>query len=121
MTAAINSSRRPRSGSRSTSSTGRDLGVLLGKNDLLRDLKVPRLRPAPDGVPERMETGTQSHEGMVGAAAAVDFLASLADGPTRRERLLAAMEMLHGRGDALVKRLWEGFAKIEGVRLYGSP
>ena len=100
---------------------GPHVGVLFGKHDLLRDLEVPRLRPAPDTVPERMETGTQSHEGMVGAAAAVDFLASLADGPTRRERLLAAFEMLHGRGDALVKRLWGGLAEVAGVRLYGPP
>ena len=34
--------------------------------------------PAPQESPERLETGTQNHEGIVGAAAAVDFLASLA-------------------------------------------
>jgi hypothetical protein len=36
----------------------------------------PRLVPAPEYAPENSETGTQNQEGMVGAAAAVDFLAS---------------------------------------------
>ena len=46
-------------------------------------LDVPKLELAPDTSPERFETGTQNHEGIAGAAAAVDFLASLARGPTR--------------------------------------
>ena len=62
---------------------GPHVGVLYGKHDLLQALDVPKLRPAPDTAPERLETGTQNHEGIVGAAAAVEFLASLADGPTR--------------------------------------
>src|SRR5262249_58661281 len=63
---------------------GPHVGVLYGKRDLLQSLDVPKLRPAPDTAPERLETGTQNHEGIVGAAAAVDFLAMLADGPCRR-------------------------------------
>ena len=58
---------------------GPHVGVLYGKHDLLAHLDVPKLRPAPDTAPERLETGTQNHEGIVGAAAAVEFLASLAD------------------------------------------
>ena len=78
---------------------GPHVGVLYGKHDLLERLDVPKLRPAPDTAPERLETGTQNHEGIVGAAAAVDFLAGLADGPTRRDRLRAAFDVLHERGD----------------------
>jgi selenocysteine lyase/cysteine desulfurase len=58
---------------------------------------------------------------MVGAAAAVEFLASLADGPTRRGRLQAAFDVLHQRGTALVEQLWRGLSEIGGVRLYGPP
>jgi selenocysteine lyase/cysteine desulfurase len=101
---------------------GPHVGVLYGKHDLLQNLDVPKLRPAPDSSPERLETGTQNHEGIVGTAAAVEFLASLADGPTRRTRLQAGFEVLHQRGRALVERLWCGLAEIERVRLYGpSP
>src|SRR5271166_4155438 len=56
---------------------GPHVGVLFGKRELLRSLEVTKLRPAPDTVPERLEAGTQNHEGIVGAAAAVEFLAGL--------------------------------------------
>jgi len=51
----------------------------------------------------------------------VDFLASLAPSATRRERLRAAFQQLHKRGDALVKQLWNGLREMERVRLYGPP
>ena len=66
---------------------GPHIGILYGKDDLLESLDFPKLIPAPDTAPERAETGTQNHEGIVGAAAAVDFLASLAPGPTLHGRL----------------------------------
>jgi len=100
---------------------GPHVGILYGRRALLGSLDFPKLIPAPDSAPERAETGTQNHEAIAGAAAAVDFLASLAPGATRRERLRAAFEQLHERGDALVRQLWTGLAEIEGVRLYGPP
>ncbi|MGO9271514.1 MAG: cysteine desulfurase-like protein [Terriglobia bacterium] len=100
---------------------GPHIGVLYGKRRLLESVDFPKLMPAPDAAPERAETGTQNHEGMVGAAAAVDFLASLADGATRRERLGAAFDALHLRHAALVKQLWQGLSAIDGVTVYGPP
>jgi cysteine desulfurase family protein (TIGR01976 family) len=100
---------------------GPHIGVLWGRQALVEELDAPRLAPAPDYAPELLETGTQNHEGMVGAAAAVDFLASLATAPTRRARLAAAFDALHARGQALVERLWSGLREIPGVTLYGPP
>jgi cysteine desulfurase family protein (TIGR01976 family) len=106
---------------------GPHLGVLYGRRERLESLDVPKLRPAPETVPERLETGTQNHEGIVGAAAAVDFLAALAretDGTkssTRRARLRAVFNTFHQRGAELFKQLWDGLSEIEGVRLYGPP
>lgn len=100
---------------------GPHLGVLWGREALVEELDVPKLAPAPDRSAERLETGTQNHEGIVGAAAAVDFLASLAAGATRRARLEAAYAMLHARGEALLERLWSGLRELPGVTLYGPP
>jgi len=100
---------------------GPHIGILYGRHDLLGSLDFPKLIPAPDSAPERAETGTQNHEGIAGAAAAVDFLASLAPSPTRRERLHAALRQLHDRGDTLIRQLWTGLREIERVRLYGPP
>ncbi|MBV8856626.1 MAG: cysteine desulfurase-like protein [Acidobacteria bacterium] len=106
---------------------GPHVGALFCRRELYESLPFPKLIPAPDYAPEVAETGTQNHEGIVGAAAAVDFLASLAHGsPTaplevsaRRERLRRAFDALHARGAELTKLLWEGLSGVEGVKLYG--
>lgn len=98
---------------------GPHIGVLYGKRELLEALDFPKLIPAPDYAPERAETGTQNHEGIVGAAAAVDFLAALGTGNTRRARLQSAFTFLHERGAVLLNQMWEGLAAIDGVKLYG--
>ena len=100
---------------------GPHIGILYGNRDLLDSLDFPKLIPAPDSTPERAETGTQNHEGITGAAAAVDFLASLASGSTRRERLRIAFRQLHERGEALITQLWNGLREMKRVRLYGLP
>ena len=107
---------------------GPHTGVLYGRESLVAALDVPKLDPAPDWPSERLELGTQNHEGIVGTGAAVDFLASLQKSPptaakketlSRRECLEAAFGELHSRGQALIERLWNGLAAIPGVTLYG--
>ncbi len=100
---------------------GPHIGILYGKRHLLDLADFPKLRPAPNNSPDRVETGTQSHESIAGAAAAVDFLASLSEGASRRERLQATFAELHSRHLELLNRLWNGLAAINGVRLYGPP
>ena len=100
---------------------GPHVGFLFGRKERIEALDLPKLIPAPDTAPERMETGTQNHEGIVGAAAAVDFLAGLGHGSTRRARLAASYSELHRRGVSLLRRLWEGLAENRRVKLYGPP
>ena len=100
---------------------GPHAGVLYGRAEAMAALDVPKLDPAPDTIPDRVETGTQNHEGIVGSGAAVEFIASLAPGATRRERLVNAMTALHARVDALFARLWNGLSAIPRVRCYGPP
>ncbi len=68
---------------------GPHVGAMFCRRELLEMLPFPKLAPAPDTAPERAETGTQNHEGIAGAAAAVDFLAALAraGGGARAARL----------------------------------
>jgi cysteine desulfurase family protein (TIGR01976 family) len=98
---------------------GPHLGVLYGRKELLERLDVPKLQPSPNTAPERMETGTLSHEAIAGAAAAVNFLASLGTGSTRRERLATAFARLHEHGENLLQRMWSGLEAIDGVTLHG--
>ena len=100
---------------------GPHTGVLFGRRERIEALDVPRLDPAHDNSPDRLETGTLNHEGMVGAAAAVDFLASLGAGATRRKRLETAFAGLHARSQELVERLWNGLSALKGVTDDGPP
>jgi len=101
---------------------GPHVGVLWGRRELLAALDPPKLAPASNAPPELLETGTLNHEGIVGAAAAVDFLASLAGGRApRRERLALVSQVLHERADALLRQLWNGLEQTAGVRVYGPP
>ena len=101
---------------------GPHAGILYGRAGLVQSLDIPKLAPAPEAAPERLETGTQNHEGIVGAAAAVEYLASLAEGEgTRRQRLVHAYETLDARGQALTARVWDALSRIDGVTLYGPP
>ncbi len=114
---------------------GPHVGILYARRDLLRTLEVTKLAPAPDTVPERLEAGTQNHEGIAGAGAAVDFLASLDRQEqagsnagesdhwvaSRRQRLGTVYSALHQRGCALLEQFWEGCGAILGVRLFGPP
>src|SRR5688572_12214145 len=100
---------------------GPHAGFLYGKGELLGALDVPKLEPAPDEAPERLETGTQNHEGIVGTGAAVDFLASLAHDPalTRRKALERSFAALHARGRELFELLWNGLGELPRVTRFG--
>jgi cysteine desulfurase family protein (TIGR01976 family) len=99
---------------------GPHIGVLWGKRAAIEALDAPRLDPAPQESPERLETGTQNHEAIVGAAAAVDFIASLAvQSASRRDGVVQALHALEARNTKLFEKLWYSLEEIDGVRLYG--
>ena len=60
-----------------TSSTVHTSALLWCRRELLESLPFAKVQPSSNAAPERAETGTLNHEGIAGAAAAVDFLASL--------------------------------------------
>jgi cysteine desulfurase family protein (TIGR01976 family) len=104
---------------------GPHLGVLWGRRALLESIDVPKLVPAPnEPACERWETGTLSHEAILGAAAAVDFLASLAgseEETPRRGALARSYAAMKERGDALFRRMWDGLGAVAGVTRFGPP
>jgi cysteine desulfurase family protein (TIGR01976 family) len=89
---------------------GPHIGVLWCRRELLESLPFAKLQPAPDNAPDRAETGTQSHESIAGAAAAVDFPSSQA------ARRLAERGVFVSHGDfyaaTVIERLGLG---VEGL------
>lgn len=98
---------------------GPHVGIIYGRETLIASLDVPKLEPAPEHAPDRLETGTQNHEGIVGAGAAVEFLASFGTGSERRARLESAFAQFHHEGMTLFRRLWDGLGAIPDVTRYG--
>ena len=100
---------------------GPHVGVLYAKRAHFEQIDFPKLVPSPDYAPENAETGTQNQEGMVGAAAAVDFLASLGGESNRRESLRRVFYEMHARNMQLFERLWSALSAMPRVKLYGPP
>src|SRR5918999_4074065 len=55
---------------------GPHVGVTAVKRDLLEAMSVYKVEPAPAYIPDKLETGTQNHEGIAGVKGALDFIAS---------------------------------------------
>ena len=98
---------------------GPHVGVLFAKRSLLDRINFPKLVPASDYAPENAESGTLNQEGLVGTAAAIDFLASLGGQSNRRENLRSLFHEMHARNSRLFVRLWEALSSMPGVTLYG--
>ena len=102
---------------------GPHIGVLYGRKDRMQSLIPYKLRPAPDSLPGRWMTGTQNHACIAGAAAAVDYIASLspipADHQNRRERLIDAMSIISNYETELISKLLEGLLSIPRFNVFG--
>ncbi len=109
---------------------GPHLGVLYGRYELLDALPPRKVRPAGDAPPDKFETGTNNFEAICGAAAAVDYLASVGkqfggeygrNSPCvgRRRELKAGMSAIREYEKTLGQALLVGLMKIPGVKVYG--
>jgi len=112
---------------------GPHAGVLFGREELLRNLRVDRLDCQDDRLPceatghmSRFEVGTQSFETLAGIAAAVDYLAGVgsrfggaAADLTRRQRLEAAWQAIGAHERELKVRFLTGAAELVDVDVLG--
>jgi cysteine desulfurase family protein (TIGR01976 family) len=98
---------------------GPHTGVLYGRREVLESVAAYKIRPAPDDPPGKWETGTQSFESLAGVRAAVDYIASLGDGESRRDRIRSAMQVIGAYERALSERFLAGISTLPGVTLYG--
>lgn len=107
---------------------GPHVGVLYVKDSAGRSVRPLRLRTQEEQPPYRYETGTLCHEGIAGAAEAVEFIADLGrhhvDGGERLDRraaVVAGMRTVEAYERPLATRLIQGLQAVSGVRIYGPP
>src|SRR5579859_4236509 len=103
---------------------GPHMGTLYGKREHLLRIRPYKVRPAPDSLPDRWETGTQVQELIAGIGAAVDYLAELGrrcdpSAKDRRSALLAAYRATRQHEMALLSRLVPGLLAIPGLQFFG--
>ncbi|HET6628803.1 MAG TPA: cysteine desulfurase-like protein [Woeseiaceae bacterium] len=107
-------------------------GILWGRREILERLEPYKVRPAPAELPWAFETGTLSHEGMAGTAAAVDYLAWIGEtmagdylarnepyAAGRRRFVHAAMDCLFDYEATLTRPLLDGLQSLPGVTVHG--
>lgn len=103
---------------------GPHLGVLWGRRDRLEALPAYKVRPAPESLPGRWMTGTQSHEAIAGARAAVEYLADLGRRAEpsdlgRRAALVAAWRAIGAYERQLLGQLLDVLEGLPSVRVWG--
>lgn len=100
---------------------GPHVGIAAIRSETFEKLPIYKLEPAPGEIPFKLETGTQNHEGIAGLAGAIQFIESLGDGATRRERLVAGVEKIDEYESLLGDEIESFLRGLEGVTLYRAP
>ena len=110
---------------------GPHLGILYGRHDLLDALSPRKVRPAGDEPPDKFERGTSCFEAISGAAAAVDYLASVGQRfgeeyaeefpglQGRRQHIKTGMAAIRDYERELCQKLISGLFQIPGLSIYG--
>lgn len=102
---------------------GPHVGLLYGRRELLESLTPYKLRVSSNELPGKWMTGTQAHESLAGAAAAVDYLASIGrrftNVDTERAALQAAFTAIHTYEQMLSTRMLTGLRDLPNYRVWG--
>jgi len=111
---------------------GPHVGILYGKYELLDKLPAYKVRPAPNNLPGKFETGTQNHEGIAGVLGAIEYLEWLGETfggdyqeaytgryEGRRLRLKQAMAAIRAYEFELSRALLDVLEETPGLTLYG--
>jgi len=100
---------------------GPHVGITAIQRQVFEALDVYSLEPAPNNIPDILETGTQNHEALAGVSATVEFIASLGGGETLRESIANGMETVEAHEAELAGRVRAELAAMPGITVYAAP
>lgn len=102
---------------------GPHLGIVWGREELLRAFSPYKVRPMGDELPDRWETGTPQIELQAGLAAAIDYYGWLGSrfdgGQDPRGRIRMAFDATKRWEQMLAAQLIAGLREIDGVTIHG--
>ncbi len=100
---------------------GPHVGIAVIRESVFGPLQPYKLMPAPQDAPDKLETGTQNHEGIAGIKPAIEFIASLGEGETLRERIVSGFARIEEHENRLAERIRAALGEMPRVRLYQAP
>jgi cysteine desulfurase family protein (TIGR01976 family) len=98
---------------------GPHIGIVWGKKSHLQRLRPYKVRPCAETLPDRWMTGTQNFACIAGVMAAIDYLADLSIGSTRREKLQHTFERIEAYERILSAYLIKSLQTVPDIRIYG--
>ena len=111
---------------------GPHAGILYGRYDLLEELFAYKVRPAPNHLPGKFETGTQNHEGIAGVLGAIEYLEWVGETfgqdyaekygerfSGRRLHLKQAMAAIRAYEFEISRAVLSTLEEIPGLHIYG--
>lgn len=104
---------------------GPHVGVLYARRERMEALRSLRVGAQEPTAPHKFETGTLNHEGIAGAAEAVDFMADLGTRhgavSDRRARIVAGIDAMEHHEQPLATHFKDELRRVPGLRLYTPP
>ncbi len=100
---------------------GPHVGITAIRRDVFEAMEPYKLAPGPGRIPDKLETGTQNHEGLAGVEAAISFVATLGSGATLREKLVSGMQEIESYEADLANSARVRLREMSGVTLYAAP
>mgnify|MGYP003971182849 CR=1 FL=1 len=112
---------------------GPHVGVLYAKKDQMTQLRTLKVQEQEDCPPYKFETGTLNHEGIAGAAEAIEFISDIGlktgdqfskitDGlQGRRKNIVAGMMYMEAYERPLAENFKKELSKIAKVKAYCPP
>lgn len=97
---------------------GPHIGIAAIRSEVFDILRPYKIKPAPNDMPDKLETGTQNHEAIAALPAAIEFIEKLGQGQTRRERLIDGYHQIEAHENRLAKRIRENLRDMPSVRLF---
>ena len=100
---------------------GPHVGILYSRPGALDRLDIGPLRTQTQNAPYRIERGTLNHAALAGVSAAVDFISSLGQGDSLRNKIIDALSQIQTHERSLAQQLYLGLRDMDGVDIYGPP
>lgn len=94
------------------------VGMAIIRENVFESLKTYKVFPAPDNIPDRLESGTQNHEGIPSISCAIQFIANLGKGESLSQRIQSGYKAIEVHENNLAALIREALKKMPQVTLY---